>query len=328
MAEPKHLAEIRELLRSREQLFARGWSDRTIANAIRRGEVLKLSRVRYIRRDAWEGLWPEEKLLARVVANAPLRRGGGYYCFESAAVLHSLPLYGLRDQRAQLLVPDAKSVGNSSALEKHVGEVEDGDTEQLHGMPSTSLERTLCDLARLSPRGRALGCLDHALRSLFPGRRGETITADAADWLYAIRERLDRDRGRRGRQRALHLLSIVDSGAESVYESVARLMLIDLGYRVRTQVKVSIGGGRYFYPDLELEGLDIFVEIDGRTKYTDERLLQQKSPQEVVVAEKRREDLTRGAISHRFVRLMPPDLADLNTLMRVLRSFNVPLPSD
>lgn len=105
-------------------------------------------------------------------------------------------------------------------------------------------------------------------------------------------------------------------------------MLIDLGYRVRTQVKVSIGGGRYFYPDLELEGLDIFVEIDGRTKYTDERLLQQKSPQEVVVAEKRREDLTRGAISHRFVRLMPPDLADLNTLMRVLRSFNVPLPSD
>ncbi len=96
---------------------------------------------------------------------------------------------------------------------------------------------------------------DHLLR------RGVTTRA-------RLDEALCRYRGNRDVSAVHTAVKLLDTGSESAGESLLRYALLVLGYRVRTQVPVAVGGRRCRL-DLAIDGTRLALEFDGRAKYVD-----------------------------------------------------------
>lgn len=324
---PKYdFASLSAAIRSREELLLHDWTPRHITRALEQGDLVRLATARYLDGPLWRELWPDEKLLARVIAVSRTPHFSGYFFRESAAVLHGLRLYMPAYDRAHLLAPSPAVGKRSRYVTRSAVHVSAGDIGLLNGIPSTSLARTAQDLARLAPPELALGALDHALQLQFGEHRGIPNSPEAVEWLDLLRQNLLAIPGRRGIRRALRLIDIADAGAESVLESLGRLRFVQSGYRVSTQSPVRRSNGRMSYFDLELDGLDILCEIDGGSKYLDAETRRGKSADEVFLAEKRREDEARGSTTKRVIRLMHEDLSTPDRFSLALRNLRVPPP--
>ncbi|MBO9627062.1 MAG: hypothetical protein J7484_11895 [Microbacterium sp.] len=82
------------LICSRDDLRARGCTERDIESLVRDGVLRRVRRGRYVSEEDWRELWKEGRHLVEVVAThlnsaAP----GPVFVGVSAAVLHGLPLY-------------------------------------------------------------------------------------------------------------------------------------------------------------------------------------------------------------------------------------------
>jgi very-short-patch-repair endonuclease len=113
--------------------------------------------------------------------------------------------------------------------------------------------------------------------------------------------------------RARRWMRETDSRSESVGETRARLLLLDLGHHVRSQVGISddtgVVGARV---DL-LVGDRVVVEFDGLLKY------EGAQGRAALAAEKRREDWLR-TLGYEVVRLTWADLARPHRVEALVRS--------
>ncbi len=169
-------------------------------------------------------------------------------------------------------------------MKRHTTELPTRDRTELDGLPLTTLERTVVDVA-CSSRGH------HAL-----------MVADSALRLGADRGRIDQliagRAGRRGIARARLVVAAADPLAESPGESILRWFLLDPALPVFTpQVGVRTRGGD-FRVDLGVPRLRVAIEFDGAIKYTGEYGL----PSHVEADEVRRQALLEreGWIVERF----------------------------
>ena len=305
---------------------------------------MRIGRARYVDAHHWRTMWPETRLLARVIATAPLQRRGGRFCLESAAVLHGLPLYRFTGTQAQLMLPDERSATSSSYVERRVAVMRPGEVTRVRGVPCTNLERTLFDLARIAPPARAFACANAAMRLRFPRERNDPLSPDAETWRQELIERARDAVGVRGVRRARSLFLALDGSAESVLEAVAHQRLRALGYDILTQVRVPAESGGNYYLDIELEGLDVFCEVDGRMKYSGSKEVHTDRAdngedrgrsvsggrgeygESVLFQEKVREDWIRGYTGKRVIRLTARDLVSVEALRQRLTAFRVPAP--
>lgn len=282
----------------------------------------------------WREMWPESQLLTRVIACSSLQRQPGYWCLESAAVLHGLPLYRFTGNRPHLMLPGANATTHSPIVERRAGTLREGEFGSMHGFPCTSLERTLFDLSRLSDPARAYACANAAMRSRFPRDRSDDMSTGAVAWRSGLLARLQEARGERGVRRARELIHAVDGSAESVLEAVAHQRFRALGYAISTQVRVTAPSGGNYFMDLELNGLGVFCEVDGRIKYLGADAASPSHAQEpvgerleaILVREKAREDWVRGVTGYRVIRLTARDLSSLDALRSRLIAFRIPVP--
>jgi very-short-patch-repair endonuclease len=109
-------------------------------------------------------------------------------------------------------------------------------------------------------------------------------------------------RSTRLRARAEQLLARADPACESVGETRTRLLLMDVGFAVRSQVEVREGARLVGRVDF-LVGDKVVVEFDGALKYGG------VEGRAALVAEKRREDALRS-LGYTVVRVTWADLAD------------------
>ncbi len=178
----------------------------------------------------------------------------------------------------------------------HVAEVE--------GLRATSPARTVVDLAMTLPFAEAVVPADWALRSGIGRERLEQVLQEA--------------RPTYRRRRAEAVLRFADGRAESPGESLSRAFMRMLGVPAPDlQVEFSDWRGRIGFVDFYWAEANLIGEFDGRVKYTDPRMLGGRSPGEVVVNEKRREDRLR-AQGPGLCRWTWLDLATPATLGRVL----------
>ncbi|MEH3089268.1 MAG: hypothetical protein PGN24_06580 [Microbacterium arborescens] len=179
------------------------------------------------------------------------------------------------------------------------------------------------DLARVAAPEISLSCADAALGLV--GGDPRRFDADAAErWRDGMLRRC-RVPGMRGVRRARLIAEIADGRAELPLESITRLQLLRLGFRdIRLQVPVAHHGGGSFWMDIAVD--DAFIECDGRQKYVDPGMRNGRSIDDIVLAEKRREDWVRGSTSRPVLRVAWPDAASPDTLRRHLQAFHVPLP--
>ncbi|WP_244304646.1 hypothetical protein [Leucobacter viscericola] len=132
--------------------------------------------------------------------------------------------------------------------------------------------------------------------------------------------------GARGVGRATKVLRLADGSADSPLESVARLRFHEAGYDIATQVKVESPFGGFYFVDLEILGLGVLCEVDGKVKYTNAEIRQGQTADEVVYEEKRRSNWIEGRTQKRLLRLGARELATPATFAKWLRDFEVPAP--
>lgn len=310
------------MLRSRDELRDDGWSERGITDAVRSGAVIRVRRGWYVERTEWNDLWNEGRHLLAVLA---VQRDSTYaapaFCAESAAVIHALPLFRVVPDAVHTLIGRTSHSRSRPGIARQALRVDAEDLTEVSGLRCTSVERTVLDLARRLPHEAAVASADAALRrvAVTDNRQDDGI---AEEWRDGLLERAARRSP--GIRHARRVIAFADGRAQLPGESVSRVHLARLGFRdVDLQTHVIGPDGEDYWTDFAFARTRAFGEFDGQGKYRDGALHRGRSVEEVVLAEKRREDAIRGVTGWRMVRWDSRHIATAAHLGARLAAFGI-----
>lgn len=266
---------------TRPEALRWGLTDNDLVGGIRSGQVERLTRGVYGLPQT--GQTPEQRHAWR--ARAILRsRPDAWAGARSALALAGLPLV---DADLDHVVLHTVSKEQYSGPDTVTYPLPPDEPEIIvDGARSVSLETAIFQtIARDSPQ-TAIAAADAALH------RGLVNMAS----LEATHARLGR-LATRGR----HLLTSVDPRSESPGESIARLVITDLGHHVASQVEIRTPTGELIgRVDLLIDGI-VIAEFDGAVKY------ERAEGRDALIREKRREDALR-ALGYVVIRITWSDL--------------------
>lgn len=251
-----------------------GFSHDEIAARVRRGELVRL------RRGAYSSGWESGRVdrhLQLMAGTMPLLDTDAVLSHFSAAVLHGLAVPA--STLTRVWVTRSSAGGGKLSPQLHVlkAPLRPEDITVADGYVTTSLARTVVDLARHAPPEYGLAAADLALRRGLPRE--------------SLEEQIDRWPRRPGNRRARYVVERADGRSESFGESWSRLVMCQLGIPLPTlQVNLTVGGSNY-RSDFGWLDLGLLGEFDGRIKYA-ELLRPGQTAADVVMEEKgRQEDL-------------------------------------
>lgn len=314
--------EITDLLLSSRRLREVGWNSRTLHDAVESRALHRVRRGWFIEQARWNELLPESRHRAEVVAAAYSAAGSDpVFSHVSAAVLWGLPLSRVRPTRVHVMTaPDRRH--SIDGILRHEAALPPSDISEIDGIRCTSLARTVFDATRTMSAEASLALADAALASV--GGEPWDFDDDAAESLLGELAARARRPGARGILQARRIVDLADGRAQLPLESVTRYRLHQLGFaRPRLQVPVARPDGARFWMDIAVDQARTFVECDGRAKYVDEELRGARSADDIVVAEKVREDWVRGATGWRVVRVMSEHVATLDAAESHFRAIGL-----
>jgi hypothetical protein len=208
-------------------------------------------------RSVWAGMAPTLRHV-RLIPRALRRAGtGAIVGGASAALIWGLPLFRVPD-RVETTRPRSAARrergGRTGASVGRRAWVPDDDVAEVHGVPVTSMARTVVDVARSGSGPWALAAADAARRRGLSCEAMATAVARAA--------------GVPGVRQARWAVANSSPLPESPLESVARgvILLSGLGDPA-PQVWLGDGDGSRYRVDLLVRGFRTVVEVDGRLKY-------------------------------------------------------------
>ncbi len=266
------------------------------ARLVRAGSLVRLRRGLYVSGPTWRTASPEQRL-ALCARAALLGRPGSAASHGSAAVLHGLPLWGVPTSLVDLVCTTPRRRVRSG-IRLHPWP-EGVAAESVEGASVLPVGVAIVQVALEHGAVPALVCLDRALHE-------ERVTSDA---LTAAGEALGL--GRRSRRRLERVVAAGDPACESVGETRTRVLLIDLGLPVRSQVEIRDEDGFVGRVDF-LVGDRVVVEFDGMVKYAG------ADGRHALQAEKAREDRLRAA-GYVVVRLVWADLDHPERVLELIR---------
>lgn len=283
-----------------------GFSADELARLERRGELVRLRRGAYLR-PADLASDPVDRHRQLVVATVPLLGDGSVVSHVSAAVLHGLPVWDVRLEQVQVTRRNGRGKRRGH-VHVHVAPLTDDEIVRVHGLPVTSLARTVVDLSRTLAIAHAVAAGDAALRAGLADDELSTVLGLA--------------QGRPGVHAARRAVAMLDPRSESAGESASRVVLHHLGLPPSDlQHEVSDASGRLVgRADFAWEERRTLGEFDGRIKYG--RLLRPgQTAEQAVYLEKLREDAMRD-LDWQMVRWGWADLERERELAdRLLRAF-------
>ncbi|GAA2002531.1 hypothetical protein GCM10009739_11160 [Microbacterium ulmi] len=320
------IPDARRVLLTRAELSVRGLTDRAIESAVRERRLRRVDYACYVDQSDWNSAYAEGRHLLRVVAADERQRGGDVIASHaSAAVVHELPLFRLAPKRVHLSGThvDGRVKRAEPLVAHHRITVAETDIVEIDGIRCTSLARTVADTIRGASRMTSVALADAALRrvAMDAETRGYDEAKDAA-FREEVAARLQR--GARGVRQARWVLEFADGRAESPGESGSRLLLWELGFAgPRLQVPVPSPSGGHYEIDFGLDDVDAWGEYDGQGKYRDPNLREDASLEDVLLAEKSREDWIRGTTGRRFARWGREHIETADTLGARLAAFHI-----
>ncbi|PYY64932.1 hypothetical protein DEJ30_06325 [Curtobacterium sp. MCPF17_003] len=220
----------------------------------------------------------------------------------SAAALWGLPDFDAADWRLHVIDVRLDKTHTGRGVVRHTGRIRNGERVVVDGIPTTSLERTVLDIARRQSFTHAVVVLHHVLRFDMLRREGLTGAFDA----------LGRVRGCRQAAAAI-AFALAESPGESISRVTAHLLGIPAP-ELQHEFETPRGRFRtdFWWPDAGVIG-----EFDGRLKYDVPRALWD---------EKTREDtLRRLPEVHGFARWTMREAADARAPAAVLSAAGLPL---
>jgi hypothetical protein len=321
------IGDARTAVRTALDLRESGWREVDIRRHLDEGVLRRIQRNRYVELSVWDRLWPESRHRLEIVAVAEEMRGGSAaVSHQSAIALQGGPLYRHAPAAVHVTVPGPARISSRARLIRHHDRLAEDDVVLVDGIRCTTLERAVFDVARTLSFESAVAAADAALRSVAMRDRVYDQAA-AAEWRDRMRERAARSRGARGVRQAVRVIEFTDGRAESPGESDTRVKLARLGFRdLQLQMRVSSPSGGFYEIDLGAASVRCFFEFDGETKYRDEAMRSGRSIEDVMLAEKQREDWIRGVTQWRMCRVMTPHLATIDSFAARLASFHIHAP--
>lgn len=232
----------------------------------------------YLPTGMWSRLSDDERYLATVYAAAH-RFPGAVFSHRSAAALWRLPIVGRWPQTAEVIAPRAGGGRSTTGLTRYAIGLP-STTTTIDDLRVTTLADTVAAAAAVSAFSTGVAFADRAL---------QTISADE------LRDAVVRYSGRRGGVRALQVAGFADPLAESAGESLSRVTIEMLGFeRPILQQKFFDERGFVARVDFWWPSACVAGEFDGLGKYIRKEWAVGRTPAEVVIDEKRREDRLRG----------------------------------
>jgi predicted transcriptional regulator of viral defense system len=242
-------------LRTKSELTAAGKSPTQIRTLVRRGTLIQVRRGVYARGDlaAELRLRPFGDHMMRTAA-ALAAYGPAVASHESAALIHGISLLRKAPQQVTLTRPVGLNRAGQPGLRVHSAELPDAHVTVQQGMRVTTAARTVIDLARTLDFRAGVVTADSALHhKLASTDELAAIVAHCRRWP--------------GISRAAEVVAFADRLAESVLESIARVVFSEVGLPA-PELQVWAG-------DAEIVGRVDFLwrrfrtvaEVDGLLKY-------------------------------------------------------------
>ena len=270
-----------------DDLGRQGYHGTEIAAMVRHGDLVRLRRGAYLPGPAPSTPVDLREQHRRLIhATLGQSRDGNVVSHMSAGVLHGLPIWSDQLDRVQV-IRDRAGGGRSR---RHVVvrgmPLTAGDVEVVDGLPTTTLARTVVDLACQLPMRQSVPVGDAALRMT-------ARTAPERDLRSELAEVLDRATRRPGVPSARRAVAFFDPRSESPGESYSRVVMHERGlpppqlqHEIVDDFGLLVARCDFAWPELRTVG-----EFDGLVKYTGQF---GANTSEVLIAEKRREDAIRS----------------------------------
>lgn len=277
------------------------------------GELVRVVRGAYLPQAIHQAHGPRRRHRDLVGARVLTDQRPALFSHSSAAALWRLPRIGPWPQRVDVLADLALGGRSTPGIRRHSEGMVDGDV--IDGIPVTTLARTVVDLARIETWENAIVAADAALAMQRFGRA--PISLNSADLLRELSRA-----PRRGSATALRMIDFSDPRSGSPGESLSRISI------ARARLSPPVLQQRFdddlgtMYTDFFWPACKVIGEFDGVGKYLRQEWTDGRTPAQVVIDEKWREDRLRR-LGPRVVRWGWDVARTPGALARLLRSVGV-----
>lgn len=237
---------------TRRQALTLGLSEKEVRQFVATGTWIPVHRGVYALASAWTELdrWVEQPRLRSLAVGMQLTVDH-VFSHDSAADLLGLPILRARPDLVHVTREGVTGSRNLHGVKHHGAVYHDSQVETAFGVPVLNLARTAVDIAREHGLVHGLPACDAARR------RGEAV--------HQLQAACAPMRHWKGVPAARRSIELSDPGAETVGESLMRLMILEIGIgEPETQFEIRDADG-WVRCDVRV-GRHIF-EFDGRKKY-------------------------------------------------------------
>lgn len=195
---------------------------------------------------------------------------------QSAALVHGIDTWRT-PTKTHIAHAFTSGSGPASDIRVHTAPVLANDIVSVAGVRATGVVPTVVSVARFGSVADGIVALDRVLRAGVPRE--------------ALAEEVEQHAGKFGVRQARELVGFADDGAESPWESWARICALALGLPPPVTQLEIVADGRLYYADLAWPQWRLIIEFDGYVKY---RSHADGDRSEVLIREKEREDAIRS----------------------------------
>jgi hypothetical protein len=297
-----------------DMLVRSSFDDSAVRRASLRGELVRLAPGRYLRAEHWNALDSSGRHVMQAIAAVEYARTPVVVSHASAAAFWGLPRLGPWPGRVHAIGRDSGAATGGASLLRHAATLDDADVVERNGVLVTSPERTALDIALSAPLRQAVLALDAGLRS-------ELFSADS------LLESLAKRGEPRGAVKARKAIAAADARSASPGESLSRVVMHESRFELpELQHRFVSPTGEVAFVDFFWKAQGIVGEFDGALKYGAGDVRGDLSAEDVVIAEKHREDWLRALPEVKgFVRWTWTDAFEPGRLARLLQAAGVPL---
>ncbi|SJN31189.1 hypothetical protein FM104_07315 [Microbacterium esteraromaticum] len=289
---------------------------RKVRRALETARVHRISPGAYAPNSAWQALPPRERHRLKVVEATARMQHPAVISHFAAASVHGIEILGAWPSRIDVRVAAGRGGRSSGLIRRHGIGVVDVDALDWGVHRITTPAQTAIDIAAVADHELAVVVFDQVLWARRPGGALATMAE--------LRMLAERRSSPKGAARIRRALEVATSLSDSVRESQSRVLLKRLGFPEPVlQHPFQLPDGStartdFFFPEQNHVG-----EFDGIGKYLDPELLQGRSPEAALIAEKDRADAISRLVG-RVSRWRTPNLRRPRELYDILIADGLP----
>jgi hypothetical protein len=305
-----------DLLIRRQSVIDLGAPDRSLRREVLAGRLVRVVPGAFISAGVWTDLLPIERHRLTVLATARRLRTEVVFSHHAAAALWGIRMLRGWPKTVDVTLERASGGRSDGLLRRHCRGFDAVEVTRLGGLLVTTPSQTVADLALKLPFADAVVAMDSALH-----RKRKPAPLATRE---KVLDRVTVSRGVRGWRRAMVAAEFSTALSDSPEESHSRVQIHLLGFPAPVlQRRFHDARGFVAETDFYWEEFDHAGESDGRSKYTDPALRGGRTAEEVVIAERHRENRLRRLV-RTLSRWEPADLYPAAKLYRILTEAGLP----